>query len=311
MPEPAISIRNLSKSYRIGISINKFKAVDNLSCEIEEGSVVGLIGPNGAGKTTTIHCLLGMLLPDEGSVALFGRDPSDPGVRNRLGYQSEIFHTYDYLKPQDALRFYGKLSGLPESGLETRIEDELQSLGLAHARNKKVKQFSKGMRQRLGVAQALLHDPDLLILDEPFTGLDPEGRKKISERVMEEKGKGKTVFFSSHNLTDIERICDEVVMIREGRVVMQGSIHELTASEDRWKIEVSGWKEQYEADFEEEGIVLETEGEVGLIECGGSRKEELLRRLMDLPVEIRGLNPSTRSLEERYMEWENEEEGNS
>ncbi len=308
MSNPVISIQNLSKSYRIGISIHKFKAVDSLSCEIEEGTVVGLIGPNGAGKTTTIHCLLGMLLPDEGTVSLFGREPSDPEARKRLGYQSEIFHTYDFLKPQDALRFYGKLSGLPETGLESRIDEELESLGLGNARQKKVKHFSKGMRQRLGVAQALLHDPDLLILDEPFTGLDPEGRKKISDRVMEEKARGKTVFFSSHNLADIERLCDQVVMIREGKVVMEGNIRELTATADRWKIEVAGWEEEYAAGLEEEGIALEPEDEFCTIECDGSQKEDLLKKLTALPLDIRSLNPSTRSLEERYMEWENGEE---
>lgn len=308
MSEAVVSIQNLSKSYRIGISIHKFKAVDNLSCEIEEGTVVGLIGPNGAGKTTTIHCLLGMLLPDEGTVSLFGREPSDPEARKRLGYQSEIFHTYDFLKPQDALRFYGKLSGLPETGLESRIDEELESLGLGNARQKKVKHFSKGMRQRLGVAQALLHDPDLLILDEPFTGLDPEGRKKISERVMEEKARGKTVFFSSHNLADIERLCDQVVMIREGKVVMEGNIRELTATADRWKIEVAGWEESYGPEVEEEGIKLEPEDEFCTIECDGSQKEDLLRKLTELPLDIRSLNPSTRSLEERYMEWETGEE---
>ncbi|MDZ7774047.1 MAG: ABC transporter ATP-binding protein [Balneolaceae bacterium] len=307
MSIPAVSIQNLSKSYRIGFSIHKFKAVDGLSCEVPQGMVMGLIGPNGAGKTTTIHCLLGMLMPDEGSVSLFGEDPCNPEVRRRLGYQSEIFHTYDFLKPQAALRFYGRLAGLPENGLEGRIEEELERMGLSNAREKKVKHFSKGMRQRLGVAQALMHDPDLLILDEPFTGLDPQGRKVIGDRVLQEKQAGKTVFFSSHNLTDIERLCDHVIMIREGQVVMSGDIHELTASEDRWKIEVEGWQESYAGRLGGEGVSVRQELDLHVIECDGGRKEEVIRTLLDLQVNILRLNPSTRSLEERYMELESSE----
>lgn len=304
MTNPIISIQNLTKSYRQGISVEKVKAVDDLSLEISEGSVVGLIGPNGAGKTTTIYCMLGMLLPDEGTITICDSTPSDPSVRARIGYQSEIFNTYEFLTPRRALRLYGRLSGMSNLDLDDAIDPQLERLGLGKAMNRKISGFSKGMRQRLGVAQALLHDPDILILDEPFTGLDPQGRKQISDIVMEEKQKGKTVFFSSHILSDIERLCDEVVMIQEGKVSMSGNIGDLTASEDLWRIDVEGWQEAHFSLFETEAADISGEGNRREIICTGHHKKAVLGKLLELPVDIRSVNPKILSLEERYMELE-------
>lgn len=304
----ALSIQNLTKIYKQGWRRETVKAVDDLSLDIAKGSVVGLIGPNGAGKSTTIYCLLGLLKPDEGSISIFGLSPDSKRARSRLGFQSEIFHTYDYLKPKEALKLYGQLSNLSEQELDRLINPQLERLGLMHAQNRKVGSFSKGMKQRLGIAQALIHDPDLLILDEPFTGLDPEGRKNIADIIFEEKRKGKTVFFSSHILSDIERLCDEVIMIRKGKVVLSGDLENITTKENRWRISVTGWEqveEQAISDWEATINQLQTTTE---IVCSGDQKDDLLEQLLRLPVDIVDLRKQSQTLEELYMELESSAE---
>lgn len=309
MNEPcALSIQNLTKIYKQGWRRETVKAVDDLSLDIAKGSVVGLIGPNGAGKSTTIYCLLGLLKPDEGSISIFGLSPDSKRARSRLGFQSEIFHTYDYLKPKEALKLYGQLSNLSEQELDRLINPQLERLGLMHAQNRKVGSFSKGMKQRLGIAQALIHDPDLLILDEPFTGLDPEGRKNIADIIFEEKRKGKTVFFSSHILSDIERLCDEVIMIRKGKVVLSGDLENITTKENRWRISVTGWdqvEEQAISDWEATINKLQTTTE---IVCSRDQKDHLLEQLLRLPVDIVDLRKQSQTLEELYMELESSAE---
>jgi len=309
MGHSAISIKNLTKFYRKGLFKRQpVKAVDSLSLSIEKGAVMGLIGPNGAGKTTTIYCLLGLLIPDSGSISIFGHDPQSIQAHEYMGFQSEIFHTYDFLRPKQALQFYGRLSGMDKVNLDHKIDEQLDKLGLSNALHQKVGSFSKGMKQRLGVAQALLHDPELLILDEPFTGLDPEGRKLISDIVLNEKDRGKTVFFSSHILSDIERLCDEVTMIREGQVVMSGEMTDITAASNLWHVTVSGWEERFESRVETNSREIESNSGTTEILCSTEDKESLLRALLDLPVEIIGIRTKSQSLEDLYMKVDEEEE---
>lgn len=308
MYHSAIQINNLTKIYRQGWRRQSVKAVDNISLSIEEGSVMGLIGPNGAGKTTTIYCLLGLLIPDEGEISIFGNNPQSSEAHESMGFQSEIFHTYDFLKPKKALQFYGKLSGMGGPELDKKIDAQLDKLGLSDALHQKVGSFSKGMKQRLGVAQALLHDPELIILDEPFTGLDPEGRKLISEIVLNEKDKGKTVFFSSHILSDIERLCDKVTMIRKGEIVMSGGLQDITATKNLWNITVAGWDEQYESEVEDlVQEVARNEDTTELI-CATKDKKQLLRKLLNLSIDIIGIRTKSESLEDLYMKIDGEEE---
>jgi len=221
-----ITIDGLRKSYD-RLWAEPVLAVDDVSFSVERGTIVGLIGPNGAGKSTLIQCLLGLLIPDEGTLSIFGQSPRTKAVKKQLGYLSEDFRTYDFLTPVNVLRFFGGLSGVPEAPLEDRIEDVLRAFGLADAAENNVGSFSKGMNQRLGMAQALLHDPELLVLDEPFTGLDPEGRRTIIDVLLEKKEEGKTIFFSSHILADIERVCDRVLIIDRGDVIRSGTLDDL------------------------------------------------------------------------------------
>lgn len=304
----ALTIQNLTKIYSAGWKRESVKAVDDLSLSIDKGSVVGLIGPNGAGKSTAIYCILGLLIPDAGSIQIFGHPPESKQARSRLGFQSEIFHTYDYLKPKDTLKLYGQLSRLSEAELERRITPQLERLGLMHAQNRKVGSFSKGMKQRLGIAQALIHDPDLLILDEPFTGLDPQGRKEIGDIVFEEKRKGKTVFFSSHILSDIERLCDQVIMIRKGQVVLSGDLEDITTTEGRWSITVKGWSKVSGSPLDDWELSINHSQTTTEIICSGEQKDELLSKLLQLPVDIIGMRAHTQTLEELYMELDNQKE---
>jgi ABC-2 type transport system ATP-binding protein len=306
MCHSAIQINNLTKTYRRGFRRQPVKAVDDISLSIEKGSVMGLIGPNGAGKTTTIYCLLGLLIPDKGTVSIFGNDPQSPEAHESMGFQSEIFHTYDFLKPKAALKFYGRLSGMDGPELDKKIDTQLNKLGLSNALHQNVGSFSKGMKQRLGIAQALLHDPDLLILDEPFTGLDPEGRKLISDIVLHEKDKGKTVFFSSHILSDIERLCDNVTMIREGNIVMSGGLQDITGTKNLWNITVNGWEQQYQSQVSNHIQEIENNAAATEITCTTDNKEPLLRELLDLSVDIIGIRTKSRSLEDLYMKIDEE-----
>ncbi len=216
MPE-AIRIDNLGKTYR-----GEQEALRNFSLTVEQGEVFGFLGPNGAGKTTTIKILLGLLDASYGSVEIFGQDPRQPATRRQLGYLPEIANYYEFMNVVELLRFYGNLSGLTRAALETRIDQVLGLVGLEEFRRRSLRRFSKGMLQRTGIAQALLHDPKLLILDEPMTGLDPLGRRQLREIIMDLRQQGKTVFFSSHELSETEVVCDRFGILRDGELCWCG-----------------------------------------------------------------------------------------
>ena len=208
-------------------------AVDDVSLSVPRGKVYGFLGPNGAGKTTTIKMCMDLIRPTAGTVRIFGKDPRDPTVRARLGYLPEQPYFYDYLKPQEILDFFGRLFGLSRAERKKRTDTLLERVGLSEARNRSLRKFSKGMLQRLGIAQALINEPELLVLDEPFSGLDPMGRKEMRDIIIEQRNKGTTLFFSSHILSDIEHLCDRVAIVSKGRVVKEGVLDELLSPEQK------------------------------------------------------------------------------
>jgi ABC-2 type transport system ATP-binding protein len=269
---------------------------------VNSGSIVAFVGPNGAGKTTTIQTLLGFLQPDAGIVRLFGQ-PVNTALLRRIGYQPEIFHTYPFYRAGEALRYYGRLTGMSNSDLDQAIPNLLGRMGLAEAANRKVVTFSKGMTQRLGLAQALLHDPELLILDEPASGLDPEGRRLVLEIIREEKARGRTIFLSSHILSDVERTCDEVFMIRQGEIVFSAHLSVFAGQTEHWEIEVLEWTPEARAELNGLNFTYqaETAGKAVLL-CTSEAKRELLRKLTELPVDIGSVQRSRgATLEETYM----------
>ena len=223
--EIALEVSQLHITFQHGKQ--QHKALDDVSFKVGKGTTVGFIGPNGAGKTTTLHVLLGFIAPDAGTAALLGEDISSASSRSKIGYLSEHPEAYKFMTGREYLELTAKLFHIPKVDREQRIEKLLDEVELSAHSNKRIATYSRGMLQRIGLAQALINDPELLILDEPTNGLDPIGRKKIRQMIEQLKAKGKTIFFSSHELSEIETVCDEIIRINNGRIIRQGSVSDL------------------------------------------------------------------------------------
>ena len=220
MKQHVLTVSNLYKTYRTGR--RRTRALNGLSLEVFSSEIFGFLGPNGAGKTTTIKSILGLIFPDKGDITIFGRPSSDIGSRARIGFQPEEATFADYLTAEETLVFLAKVVGLDD--IAPRIGHVLELVNLADNRKQLVRTFSKGMKQRLGLAQALLNDAELLILDEPLSGLDPIGRTDMKEIILDIKRSGKTVFLSSHQLLEIEQVCDRIGIVCRGKLVKEASV---------------------------------------------------------------------------------------
>lgn len=227
MPD-LIKIENLRVEYNSRETKGGRKvAVDGLNLTVSSGEVFGFLGPNGAGKTSTMNVLLGFVSPTSGTASIFGVDVRQPIARQRIGFLPELTYYYKFLSAEELLRFYGKIFGIPKGELEKRIDATLKLVELEPARKRLIKTYSKGMQQRVGLAQALINNPDLLILDEPTSGLDPVGRMKVREIIQRLKSEGKTVLFSSHELGEVETVCDRVGILYQGKLQVEGRVSDL------------------------------------------------------------------------------------
>jgi ABC-2 type transport system ATP-binding protein len=204
-------------------------ALHGLDLEVRAGEVFGFLGPNGAGKTTTMNVLLGFVPPTSGRASLFGIDVRQPIARQRIGYLPELTYYYKFLTAEELLRFYAKIFGIPRAETDRRIASLIKLVELEHASKRPIKSYSKGMQQRVGLAQSLINNPDLLILDEPTSGLDPLGRMKVREIIERLKNEGKTVFFSSHELGEVETVCDRVAIVHQGELKAVGTVADISA----------------------------------------------------------------------------------
>ena len=222
----------LSKTFRDFWNRPKAKAVQEIDFEVRQGEIIGMLGPNGSGKSTTVKMLLGLLYPTAGTVSVFGKNPRDVRTKKRVGYLPEESYLYKYLTPEETLDFYGALFNISASERANRTEQLLDMVGLSHARHRPVGEFSKGMARRIGLAQAMINDPDLLILDEPTSGLDPLGCKEIKDLILLLRERGKTVIICSHLLSDIEDICDRVLILYGGKIRASGSLSDLLKVSD-------------------------------------------------------------------------------
>lgn len=227
MEKFALEVTNISKKFRTDFWKKQFTALEDVSFQVPQNSVCGLIGPNGAGKTTAIKVILGFIRANSGNVKIFGEDAENKNTHKNLGYLPEAAYYYDYLKPVEFLEFYAKLFEIPKSIRDERIESLLKLVGLSEKKDVRLRGFSKGMLQRIGIAQALVNDPQLVIFDEPMSGLDPVGRKEVRDIILKLKENGKTVLFSTHILPDVENLCDHVVMIVNGKVKASGLVDQL------------------------------------------------------------------------------------
>jgi ABC-2 type transport system ATP-binding protein len=223
-----VSVEHLRVEYQPKGTDEQVKlAVRDLTFDVQAGEVFGFLGPNGAGKTTTMNVLLGFVQPTSGLARIFGVDVRQPIARQRIGYLPELTYYYKFLTTEELLRFYARIFQVPRREVEGRIDQVLRIVGLDQARKRLIKTYSKGMQQRAGLAQALINNPDLLILDEPTSGLDPIGRMKVREIIQRLKGEGKTVFFSSHELGEVETICDRVAILHAGELREIGRVEDL------------------------------------------------------------------------------------
>jgi ABC-2 type transport system ATP-binding protein len=234
--ENVIVVRGLTKVFKDFWNRPKARAVDNVSFEVKRGEVFGLLGPNGSGKSTTVKMLLGLLFPTKGHIEVFGHSPRHVATKSRIGYLPEESYLYRYLDSDETLDFFGNLFDLPPNERKQRSEQLLEMVGLSKARRRQVGEFSKGMQRRIGLAQALINDPDLVILDEPTAGLDPLGCREVKDLILALARRGKTVILSSHLLSDVEDVCDRVVIYYGGKIQAMGTLKELLATPDALRI---------------------------------------------------------------------------
>jgi ABC-2 type transport system ATP-binding protein len=228
--EIVLSVERLAKTFRKPFTGRKVEAVKGVSFEVRRGEIFGFLGPNGAGKTTTIKMLTGLIAPTSGRGSILGRPVPSSEAMGHVGFLPENPYVYPYLTPREFVSLCGRLNGMGGKKLKTQVERVIERVGIGYAIDRAVHALSKGMLQRTGLAAALVHEPELLLLDEPMSGLDPVGRKEVRDLIVEEANAGRTVFFSSHILSDVEMLCDRVCILRKGEVVVSGAMDELVDS---------------------------------------------------------------------------------
>jgi ABC-2 type transport system ATP-binding protein len=242
--ETVIEARALSKTYRDFWGRPKVRALKALDLEIKQGEVFGLLGPNGSGKTTTIKLLLGLLFPSQGQALVFGKDATDVGKNQRLGYLPEESYLYRFLNAEETLDFYGRLFDIPHDQLRQRIDELIKLVGLDRARKRQLKEYSKGMTRRIGLAQALINEPELILLDEPTSGLDPIGTREMKDMILRLRDEGKTVVMCSHLLADVQDVCDRIAILHQGELKELGRVDTLLTVEDVTQFRARGLNQE-------------------------------------------------------------------
>jgi ABC-2 type transport system ATP-binding protein len=302
-----LQVHALTKIYRPAWSRKQFVAVDRLNLEVRKGEIFGFLGHNGSGKTTTIKMILGLVRPTAGRALILGRDFREIDVKRSVGYLPESPYFYDYLTAEEFLKFYGRLFNMGGSELACKIDSLLEQVSLRDARSVQLRKFSKGMLQRVGIAQALINDPLLVILDEPMSGLDPIGRRDVRDIILRLREQGKTVFFSSHILPDVEMICDRVGILAKGELKAIGPVSDLIGSENendhRVEIQVTGATEGLWEKANRLGGAVNEQGGVTLITMANQRSaEELLGYIQSDKGRLVSFVPHKRSLEDVFLE---------
>ncbi len=300
---PILEVSDLYKTFRIGFLRKRIEAVRGISFEVRKGEIFGFVGPNGAGKTTTIKMALQLIYPDRGGVKIFGVPTGDPVARQRLGYLPENPYIYTYLKPLEFLDLCGRLTGLDHAARTSRSRALMERLGLGHAADRPIGRFSKGMMQRLGVCQALLHEPELLIFDEPFSGLDPIGRKDIRDILLEQRTLGRTLLFTSHVLSDVEMLCDRVAVVQRGTIRAYGTLHELLKPEvRRVEIELASVTDALRSELAAQAAeVRELHQRLMIVVEGDTKVPALLKLAIERGAQVLAVIPYRETLEDLFM----------
>jgi len=297
----AVRIRNLRKTFRLGFIPRSREILRGIDVSVDEGQIFGYLGPNGAGKTTTIKCLLDLIHPDAGTIEILGRPASSPRSRAALGFLPENPYFYDYLTAREFLAFTADLFGLGREAKTERIARLLKLVGLERAADLPLRKYSRGMLQRAGLAQALINDPRLVVLDEPLGGMDPLGRKEIRDIIVRFKDEGRTVFFTSHILQDIEMICDRVAIIVGGRIVKEGGLRDLVSEKVLFtEVTVAGLPPQAFAGL---GESVSAQGDRVLLKVyDESRVDEVVGLVHDRKGRLLSLSPRTETLEDIFVD---------
>jgi len=296
-----LAIENVHKFFKVGFIPKKKEILKGVSFAVAESEIFGYLGPNGAGKTTTLKCILGLIFPDRGKIEIFGQPHLEPRAKERLGFLPENPYFYDYLTAREFLDFYAQLFRVKKNEREDRVASLLNLVGMGRARDLQLRKFSRGMLQRIGLAQALVNEPSLVLLDEPLGGLDPLGRKEIRDIIIRLKAEGKTVFLCSHILQDIEMICDRVAIIVDGKILSQGPLTDLISEKILFtEITLSGLAAK---DLAGLGESLSAHGGRTLIKVFHEEKiQEILDLVKNRNAKIHSLIPRTQTLEDLFVE---------
>jgi ABC-2 type transport system ATP-binding protein len=302
---PVIEIENLTKDFSIGFWKKRpVRALDNLCLEVHKGEIFGFLGPNGAGKSTTLKILMHLLHPTSGSARILGEPVDAVAMHRVIGYLPENPYFYDYLTPVELLTYMGRLFGLRQPALSQKVNDLLENVGLSQARTQQLRKFSKGMVQRIGIAQALINDPEILFLDEPMSGLDPLGRMEVRRIITSLKNKGVTVFFSSHILPDVEAICDRVAILNKGKLQEVGALEEiLKVGIEGHEVILSGWTAETSDAIRQWCDETRCMGDRLHLRAGNREQlERLLTYIFAQKLELISINPIRPSLEEYFQQ---------
>ncbi len=302
MSEPVLEAVGLSKTYPLGVGRRSIHALADLSMQVQSGEVFGLVGPNGAGKSTTIKLFIGLIRATAGHATIGGHPAGSRASRARLGYLPENPALYDFLTPVEFMRVIGRLHGLSSALIRTRAERLLELVGLSHAHDLTIRKYSKGMVQRLGLAQALMGDPALVILDEPMSGLDPIGRKDVRDLIFKLRDEGRTVFFSTHILPDVEMICDRVALLSKGRLTDQGKLAELLSNRVRSvEVAVLGLPAAAADKLRKERAVRERDGALLAQFPTLDEANQFVAEVVPLGARVEALNVVRENLEDLFM----------
>jgi len=303
-----VRVDDLVKDVRPGFGLRKKRILDGISFRVREREIFGFIGPNGAGKTTTLKVLMGLIRATSGKASILGHDVSEITFRRQIGFLPEQPYFYDYLTGREILHFYATLSGVSQGRRERRVAELLELVGLSAAANTRLRSYSKGMLQRIGIAQALVHDPQVVFLDEPMSGLDPVGRKEVRDIILRLRAEGKTVFMSTHILSDVEMVCDRVAIIVNGRIRYEGAVDEfLHAGEPKADLVLASLPAETAARLEEQfGARLRGLGERIELRIAEKDSSEVLRVALDAGAEVISVTPHRVSLESIFLSTVNE-----
>jgi len=301
--EDVVVVRDVVKDFRVGLGVRKKRVLDGIGFSVRRGEIFGFVGPNGAGKTTTLKVLLGLIHATAGQASILGHEVHETEFRRKVGFLPENPYFYDYLTGREILHFYARLSGVPVEGRARRVDELLARVSLSHAADARLRTYSKGMLQRIGIAQALVHDPEVVFLDEPMSGLDPIGRKEIRDLILQLHGDGKTIFMNTHILTDVEMLCDRVAIIVKGRIRYEGRTEDFLGTEDRrCDVTLAALPPELAEAFESRfGAAAGGRGENVEFRVAEKHASEMIRAALDAGAELRAFAPHRVSLETVFL----------